>query len=204
MPVEPPEPTALYRLYDADGLLLYVGISSNPQRRWWEHAARYASAWWPLVATRTVEWLDTRDLAAAAERHAIKTESPAHNFAHARAELPNTESATDPRKPYLAVASRLRAAILSGELGPSKALPSEHELCALAGTTRATVRKGIALLRAEGLVATQQGKGAFVRDPADRPISVPAGHPEEAAELLRQRLAPEDLARLIQHLTEPR
>ncbi|MFF7411623.1 GntR family transcriptional regulator [Streptomyces lydicus] len=203
MPAEPPERTALYRLYDADGHLLYVGISSNPKRRWWAHAAQHAATWWPQVATRTVEWLDTRELAAAAERHAIKVESPAHNFAHARAQLPDGEPASDPRRPYLAVANRLRAAILSGELSPGRALPSENELCALVGTTRATVRKGIALLRAEGLVATQQGKGAFVRDPADRPVSVPAGHPEEAAELLRQRLTSEDLARLIQHLAVP-
>ena len=61
------------------------------------------------------------------------------------------------------IADALRAAILSGELTPGTQLPSENELKDRYGTTRVTVRKAIALLKADGLLVSHQGKGAFVR-----------------------------------------
>ena len=42
-------------------------------------------------------------------------------------------------------------------------MPSENELAERYGTSRPTVRRAIALLKAEGLVDTQQGRGVFVR-----------------------------------------
>jgi GntR family transcriptional regulator len=66
--------------------------------------------------------------------------------------------------PFKRVANELRAEILRGDLAPGDKLLSENELAARFAVTRATVRKGIALLRMEGLVTTQQGKGAFVRE----------------------------------------
>ncbi|SEM69329.1 GntR family transcriptional regulator [Streptacidiphilus jiangxiensis] len=61
------------------------------------------------------------------------------------------------------IADALRDAILSGELAPGEPIPSEHELAARFETTRVTVRKAIALLKADGLLATQQGKPTTVR-----------------------------------------
>lgn len=48
-------PTALYRLFDAGGVLLYVGITLDPARRFKEH--RKVQPWWSQVARREVEWL---------------------------------------------------------------------------------------------------------------------------------------------------
>lgn len=61
------------------------------------------------------------------------------------------------------IAAHLRSAITSGELTPGERLPSEHDLASRFNTTRSTVRKSIALMKAEGLVVTHQGRGAFVR-----------------------------------------
>jgi GntR family transcriptional regulator len=61
------------------------------------------------------------------------------------------------------IADDLRAAILAGELTPGAQLPSENELSEQYSTTRVTVRKALALLKADGLLITQQGRGAFVR-----------------------------------------
>ncbi len=61
------------------------------------------------------------------------------------------------------IADALRSAILSGELTPGTQLPSENELKDEYGTTRVTVRKALALLKADGLLTSQQGKGVFVR-----------------------------------------
>ncbi|MEZ0066657.1 GntR family transcriptional regulator [Streptacidiphilus sp. MAP12-20] len=61
------------------------------------------------------------------------------------------------------IADALRDAVLRGELRPGQQIPSENELKDRFHTTRVTVRKAIALLKADGLLVSQQGKGAFVR-----------------------------------------
>lgn len=55
--------------------------------------------------------------------------------------------------------------ILRGALKPGDRLPSEHELGDAFGVSRAVVREAITSLKAEGLVATRQGAGAFVLQP---------------------------------------
>jgi GntR family transcriptional regulator len=65
--------------------------------------------------------------------------------------------------PFRRIADTLRRDIREGRLEPGERLPSENELAEQHETTRATVRKAIALLRAEGLVASEQGRGVFVR-----------------------------------------
>ena len=75
-------PSCLYRYFDDDGRLLYVGIAKDPDKRRREHAK--LSAWFPLAANRTLEWFDDRDSALAAERAAIRSESPIHNVVGVR------------------------------------------------------------------------------------------------------------------------
>lgn len=70
--------TAVYRLYDDRNVLLYVGISDNPERRWQDHGTK---PWWPTVTRRTVAWFDTRVEALAEETRAILRENPLHNVA---------------------------------------------------------------------------------------------------------------------------
>jgi len=60
---------------------------------------------------------------------------------------------------------RLAAEILSGRLQPGARLPTEQELSLSTGVSRTVVREAVAALRADGLVITRQGLGAFV--PAD-------------------------------------
>lgn len=70
-------PSCLYRYFDADGNLLYVGIAKDPDKRRREHER--TSQWLHLATERTVEWYDDRDSALAAERRAIRDERPIHN-----------------------------------------------------------------------------------------------------------------------------
>ena len=67
------------------------------------------------------------------------------------------------RFPYQDVVDELRASIAGGEFPAGERLPSENELAERFRTSRPTVRRAIALLKAEGLVTTEQGRGAFVR-----------------------------------------
>jgi predicted GIY-YIG superfamily endonuclease len=75
-----PVPTALYRLLDDHGTLLYVGITDSPERRWVQHAGE--KYWWPSVADRSIRWFPSREQALIAEAAAIRAERPIHNVQH--------------------------------------------------------------------------------------------------------------------------
>jgi GntR family transcriptional regulator, transcriptional repressor for pyruvate dehydrogenase complex len=63
---------------------------------------------------------------------------------------------------------RIAGAIRGGELAPGARLPTEQELMAAFGVSRTVVREAVAALRADGLVTTRQGSGAFVAADASR------------------------------------
>lgn len=67
---------AVYRLYDANGELLYIGSSDNPEKRWTAH--RSTKPWWPQVARHEVTWHPWRE-AWGVEARAIWNERPKHN-----------------------------------------------------------------------------------------------------------------------------
>lgn len=72
------ERTAVYRLYDADQTLLYVGISRHPELRWVQHAG--TQPWWDQVRSVGLAWCTTRDDALLVEKQAMVEERPLHNF----------------------------------------------------------------------------------------------------------------------------
>ena len=76
---------------------------------------------------------------------------------------------TPPRGLTRAVVDRIAADIRGGRLAPGARLPTEQEMIAALGVSRTVVREAIAALRAQGLVTTRQGVGAFVADGALRP-----------------------------------
>ncbi len=57
---------------------------------------------------------------------------------------------------------QLAEQIKNGRLSPGERLPTEQELTRAARVSRTVVREAVAALRAEGLVITRQGVGAFV------------------------------------------
>src|SRR5687767_1150705 len=67
----------VYRLRDAKGRLLYVGMTSHGFTRWHQHAM--TQPWWPDVARIDVEHFPTREDAAQAEENAIRNEAPLYN-----------------------------------------------------------------------------------------------------------------------------
>ncbi|MGH8899859.1 MAG: GntR family transcriptional regulator [Egibacteraceae bacterium] len=75
---------------------------------------------------------------------------------------------TSDRPVYKQVADALRAAIRSGELTDGASLASETDLMDRYGVSRNSARNAVALLRVEGLVVTEHGRGTFVR--AHRPL----------------------------------
>lgn len=71
--------TELYRHFDRDGTLLYVGISLSAIRRTSQHKT---SGWWMRVSRIDIERHPTREKALEAERVAIQTEKPLFNIAN--------------------------------------------------------------------------------------------------------------------------
>jgi GntR family transcriptional regulator len=64
---------------------------------------------------------------------------------------------------YAQVIAELQRRIESGEYPPGSLMPSEHQLSAEFAIARPTVVRALRVLRQEGWIETQQGKGSFVR-----------------------------------------
>lgn len=73
----PPGQDFIYRLYDHEMNLLYVGITWNPFVRWTDHSK--TKTWWESVAYADVHLCaDNRD-ARSWETWCIKNQNPVHN-----------------------------------------------------------------------------------------------------------------------------
>ncbi|REF36230.1 regulatory GntR family protein [Thermasporomyces composti] len=70
---------------------------------------------------------------------------------------------TSDRPVYKQIADLLRSSIERGELRPGERLPSETELIKRFGVAQGTVRQAVGLLRSEGVVIAEHGRGVFVR-----------------------------------------
>lgn len=74
------------------------------------------------------------------------------------------------------VAAEIRRAIAEGEAKPGERLPPARDLAAVLGVNRNTVLRALRILRDEGLLDFQRGRGVTV-----------AGTPESGAVLVRAR-----------------
>jgi hypothetical protein len=71
--------TTLYRYFDSNGQLLYVGITGDNTKRQSQH--RRNSFWFGEIASATFEHFEHRAEALLAEKEAIQVEKPLHNIA---------------------------------------------------------------------------------------------------------------------------
>lgn len=105
--------TALYRWFDEDGALIYVGISSNVYARSVAHAK--ASAWSEFASHCTVDWFSTRAAALAAEVTTIHAELPVFNVVHN-----NTPDAARRLHAYLEGKGRLDLLLQAADTTPTE------------------------------------------------------------------------------------
>src|ERR1700745_1484372 len=90
----------------------------------------------------------------------------------ARSSLSMIRPLPAPRSLTGELVARLTEDITSGKIAPGSQLPTEQEVIAAAWVSRTVVREAVAALRAEGLVVTRQGVGAFVPENARRPLRI--------------------------------
>lgn len=67
------------------------------------------------------------------------------------------------RAVYRQIADHIRAAITRGHLSQGDQLPSEAQLMNHYGVARMTVRNALRVLQEEGLIASEHGRGVYVR-----------------------------------------
>jgi DNA-binding FadR family transcriptional regulator len=93
------------------------------------------------------------------------------------------------------VVERIAGEIRSGALRAGDRLPTEQEMVAAFGVSRTVVREALAALKADGLVMTRQGSGAYVANVTDlKPFRLrddQIGAVENIADVLELRLAVE-------------
>ncbi|MEU0818923.1 GIY-YIG nuclease family protein [Streptomyces mirabilis] len=144
--------TALYRAFDAEDTLLYVGITDSPVDRFKQHQA--TAEWWPIMVLREVEWLNTRSEAEQAEARAIKVEAPKFNRSTGHGpeqepyDLPNDVASFIPKEKTRKVIRRHRRSLTAAELrleqsvcdGRAAGL-SYYELAQLSGFSDKQVRR---------------------------------------------------------------
>ena len=70
----------LYRFFDSEENLVYVGITNDWKHRFHDHERQ--ARWWSEVAKVTFERYEDRESVSAAEIKAIKTEQPKYNKQH--------------------------------------------------------------------------------------------------------------------------
>lgn len=109
----------------------------------------------------------------------------------------------------------LRAQVIAGDLQPGDRLPTEHALAAAHKVSRTVVREAVAALRADGLVVSRQGSGAFVAEKSAENwsfglltfspeklssiieiLEIRAALESEAAALAAERCSPAELAKI--------
>ncbi|MFE9738848.1 DUF6907 domain-containing protein [Streptomyces sp. NPDC006477] len=183
------EQTALYRLYDADDRLLYIGITKNLEQRWTGH--RYSptsSKWWPDVVRKAIEWHPTHEAADAAETAAIEAEDPLYNRAklpyrrrpHRTRLSPELDWKTRLEDPYSKQAARILAAeIESGAIQPGEVMPSAKDLHNRFGLAVGTCGEVLRSMAAQGLIHRRKHAGRYY---CARPGEVSSLRPEPKSE----------------------
>ncbi|MCX5202448.1 hypothetical protein OG897_13445 [Streptomyces sp. NBC_00237] len=147
---ELPERTALYRLYDAESDLLYIGISRAPETRFKVHA-RY-QPWWHLVEYVDLTWFADYPLARAAELARQRAERPPFNaMAHMQSRLSWDMPAVryDAEAEAAAAVAKIRDALHSGSWRPGQRL-APHYVSRILGLPIYLAACALEQLRGEG------------------------------------------------------
>jgi len=89
------------------------------------------------------------------------------------------------------VAEKIETLILDGVLSVGQRLPSERRLTEKLGFSRSGLREGLKLLRARGIIRTEQGKGSYVapllNGPSTPLMHLFSDHPRTLYDLLEVR-----------------
>lgn len=182
--------TALYRLYDAEDRLLYLGITVNVKQRLPQHAM--TKFWWHLVVRTDVEWHPNRRAAEDAERIATVTERPIYDGSYRAFNGVKYKTGMRLRDPYWRpLAVKIYREIEAGDYALGEALPDEKAIAAKYEVSTISVAAAITRLIKCRMVEWPGQRNGFrhiVRLPADR-LPIEAIQEPTDGELWDQRQA---------------
>lgn len=163
------ERTALYRLFNERGELLYIGVSADPAERLKVHKwGPNRMTWAAEVVRQTVEWHASRPKAFKAEARAIKAERPRYNGTHNFPLAPFGPDfwprVTATRGRRRALTSLILREIDSGRWMPGMKIPSCGAMARATGISETTATLAIRDLQREGRLTLLNGVGVFVYD----------------------------------------
>ena len=137
--------TAVYRLYDRTGQLLYIGITCDLDERWHQHHAE--KYWWRDVERKDIVWVNTRDEARAIEYKATRIEKPLYDRLDRNGRLSEEEKRALEHQRVDRAAEAIKRDIRSGVFPAGVALPSVRELMERCDESSAVVRSALWHLR---------------------------------------------------------
>ena len=137
------ERTAVYRMYDTDWTLLYVGVAKRLGARWDVHAKQ--QPWWDQVKHQTVTWYPNRDEAEAVEETAIRDERPVYNIRRA-ARLKNKDTGFT-----IASATESRRQTVNRDLDGRETITLEEAAVYLGASSPGSARKTLSRLQVKAV-----------------------------------------------------
>lgn len=152
-------PTAVYRLYDPSGCLLYIGISDQPEERFAQHAL--SKPWWPDVVTRELHWYYDLPPAVAEEERAIAAEQPLYNIENVGSTPPGGKRArkyvvTNGRHARLEALVRHLASDIRALKYDTGSLPEHQDLAQTYSCDTVLIQQAINKLLADGLLEVDE------------------------------------------------
>ncbi|WP_311283426.1 FadR/GntR family transcriptional regulator [Paenibacillus macerans] len=91
-------------------------------------------------------------------------------------------------KLYIQIYDQILSEILSGSFEVGDKLPTERELCAQFGVSRAPIRQALSALEMNGYIYSRQGEGVFVKNTQN-----PAEQPPSDTAFMLESVSPEDI-----------
>jgi hypothetical protein len=172
--------TAVYRFYDRDGNLLYLGMTFDIDQRFNHH--RYTQGWWLEVARKEVTWYDTRREARDIEVAATLTEKPRYDRAPLAGRTARTSyfaKSTDQRKEKEVQAARnaMLRDLNAGIYGEGDILPTLDALSDRYGLAVAGIAGGLdRISERDHAVVRVQDRKFLVTDPRNFPRQATRRH----------------------------
>ena len=176
------EPTALYRLYDANDVLLYLGISFDPDVRWTQHQSD--KHWAHQVVRRTVEWYPNRIAALAAEEAATAVEKPLHDSSWRKTKIGDRPAWLNPEGQQ-SVVNALSEEIEQGRHWVGRVLMS-GEVAKRFNVSRPTAANAMKVIAARGLLEYRHfGRFTVMQGPTKEEYDERFAPPREVRKLRR-------------------
>jgi len=108
---------------------------------------------------------------------------------------------TEPVPLHDQVAAEIRRAIADGEAGPGERLPLAKDMAAILGVNKNTVLRALRILRDEGLLDFQRGRGITVAGEAPAKGLLITRARELVVFAQRQGYRPDEVVQIIQSLS---